>query len=57
MSGVPTILCPTNNKNQKKKWARSKKKDKNKMSIFEKWELFFVKNPRFSKIDVNAAVH
>ena len=51
---VPTILCPTQNKNRKKKWARSEKKDKNKMSIFKKWELFFAKKSRFFISDVNA---
>ena len=53
---VPTILCPTKNKNRKKKWARFEKKDKNKMSIFEKWELFFAKKSRFLRCDVNAAI-
>jgi hypothetical protein len=55
---VGTLYIPqTFYKNQKKKWAHSEKKDKNKCPFLKWWDLLFVKNPCFSGCDANAAKH
>ena len=52
---VGTLYTPHCYKNRKKKWARSKKKDKNKCPFFKSGNFSLQKNSRFLHLDANAA--